>query len=120
MHRIRLRRPWTLETADGEQQRVDAPDERRQTAAATYSRSFNLPTSINATTEVTLVIESWHAESATVLLNDASLVLDSNFPFRENITGRLRPVNRIDVKLTAGVDGRLALDGAVWLEILEH
>lgn len=119
MHQIRLRRPWTLETTDGEPLRVDAPDQQRQTSKATYSRSFNLPTSIDESTEVVLVIESWHGDASAVLLNDAPLSIDSSFPFRQNIAERLRPTNRVEIKLASDADGVLALDGAVWLEIHE-
>ena len=120
MHRIRLRRPWGLEIDGGESLRVDVPDEPRAGNRAVYSRSFNRPTSIDESTDVTLVVESWNADSGSVRVNGKQLesTNSTDFPRRLSLRGHLQATNRIELILQSTETG-LSLNGAVSLEIAE-
>lgn len=120
MHRIRLRHPWGLEIDHAESLRVDVPDGPRAGNRASYSRSFNRPTSIGESIDVTLVIESWNADCGTVRINGEQLESTSSpdFPLQFNLRGHLQATNRVDVILES-TSTALSLNGAVSLEITE-
>ncbi|MEO1524373.1 MAG: hypothetical protein AAFX06_03005 [Planctomycetota bacterium] len=118
MHRIRLRRPWDLVIDENEPTRVDVPDPPREALRAVYRRSFNTPTSLDDTTQIMLVVESWSGDEATITLNSEQLETgDRGFPLRLEVRDRLVGINRIEITLTSSHGSLLGLDGAVSLEI---
>ncbi len=126
MHVIRLRKPWVRINSDGKTDTIEVPEpafaaESRSVEIGMlvrYQRSFNMPTGIMDDTRVDLCVEQWQGELVSVTLNDhIDEMRGSSFPLRIDITNRLRPANRLLIKLESVPDGVARLSGEVTLQI---
>jgi len=112
-HRIRIRGPWQFRilqpaAPEEESQTVTMPRDwtddlgRDFQGVVEYSRFFNRPTNIDASTKLTLVFEQIIGDAEVTLNGEALVHLDwPNFPARVDVSGRLQNRNQLIVRVTA-------------------
>jgi hypothetical protein len=112
-HRIRLRGPWELTPVGERPRRATVPchlaDPEEAKTSARLTRKFGYPGRIDADERVWLTLSHLKG-SASLTLNGQLLGQVNDGPFEHDITALLRPHNSLEILVSGGEVGEVALE----------